>query len=241
MKSLENINPDVVVIDTKSRTFGLDENDNSDNAAYISFFETYLPKHPETTFMIIHHSSKERAGDGGQSSARGGSALIDNARGNLVFTHMAEAEAQKHGVNHLDYFIMSNAKNNYSRRADRHIFTRAEGGVPVLVDLETESRSAALDRLLGILVEDFPGGIPRRELLEKDGGKIIRDILAEEYSMRKPDFKRLVEFGVESTRLIECEDAGSSSRNKPILIRARTVTAPKSGPRQLDFDNHDSF
>lgn len=235
MRSLENINPAVVVIDTKSRTYGLDENSNSDNAAYISFFETYLPKHPETSFLIVHHNSKERAGDGGQSSARGGSALIDNARGNLVFTHMTEAEAQKHGVNHLDYFIMTNAKNNYARRADRSIFTRVEGGTPVLVDLENESRSAALDRLIGLLTEDFPGGIQKRELLERDGGKVIRDILAEEYSMRKPDFKRLVEFGIESTRLTECEDFGSGSHNKPVLVRVRTVTDQKSAPRQLDF------
>lgn len=139
--------PRLIVLDTVSRIHGLDENSNRDMSLLISRLEELALK-SGAAILLIHHVSKASRRDGQQDqySARGASALIDNARWSGSLTQMTDDEAKRliggpqlstslTGL-HGQYVRLGETKLNYgAAAAEQQWYKRSDGGVliPALI------------------------------------------------------------------------------------------------------------
>lgn len=153
----------VAVIDTLSRAHRGDENSNGQMAQALGGLE-WICSRTGAAILLLHHSRKGGAGDGGeaQHSARGASALVDNARWGAVLTRMTEAEAETLSDPDASadpllpcrirdrrgwYVRMSFPKPNYGEPLEDLWYRRARGGVLVPVKLEgMPARASAAER-----------------------------------------------------------------------------------------------
>ena len=134
----------LVVIDTLSRAHKLDENDNGAMSQVVGRLEM-VAQRTGAAVLYLHHTSKAAAlaGQGGmQQSARGASALIDNARwgGNLM--KMTEDEGKFFsdsgkiiGEDHILYVRFVVGKQNYGTAEGARWLKRTEGGILSPVEL----------------------------------------------------------------------------------------------------------
>ena len=224
--------PDLLVLDTKSRLFGLDENSNDHAAQWLVALERLLVARPELSILIVSHSSKAaaNAGDTSQHSNRGASALVDNGRFTLTLTGVNEEEARKIGGKGVDLVRLVHAKPNYARKAEPALFRRGEKGELHPVDqaqLRGDRFGEVVEQLRAILLEDYPEGIRTRDLERclTQEAKDLRDWCLDGSGLAAGDWPEIIRFGVESLRLEEVVDATSKSNNKPTLIRAKTAVS----------------
>lgn len=132
----------LVILDTLSRSHGLDENDNGAMARVVARLEMVV-RQTGTGLLYLHHTSKAAAlaGQGGLAqAARGASALIDNARwcGNLVKMTAEEAgkltdrgfEGRPIGDERRGFFVRYEiGKQNYGQVENAQWYERTEGGI----------------------------------------------------------------------------------------------------------------
>lgn len=175
---------DLVILETSSRIFPLDENDNTAGARLVGVLE-YIRDKTGATILVIDHSSKwNRSGKTdlqGQNSLRGASAKLDNSRFGLLM------EPQKRD-NGSDVLKITNSKSFRCRRADTF---RVNIEYPVFTLLEESETKPDLNDQVVEIVRNNPG-IKRRSLIEKLKGKgtakssAIKWCLTEEF-IRKGD------------------------------------------------------
>jgi RecA-family ATPase len=77
LKNLQDV--EILILDPKSKFYGLVENDNNHNAAWINCLESLVARFG-ITVIFTHHESKALAGSINQASSRGGTALTDGCR-----------------------------------------------------------------------------------------------------------------------------------------------------------------
>ena len=76
-RTLSNLpDVDVLIIDPKSKFYGLVENDNTHCAAWVNCLESLVARF-KITILFAHHESKALAGSMSQASSRGGSWEFD--------------------------------------------------------------------------------------------------------------------------------------------------------------------
>lgn len=141
----------LVILDTLTRFHRLDENDNGAMGALVSVME-HIVKRADTTLLYLHHSSKAMAVAGRtdeQQSARGASALIDNARWCGYVSGMTKAEAKEFGVDdgQRDFFCKFGiSKRNYGTPFGERWLRRAEGGILCPATLEKKTKNGGKGR-----------------------------------------------------------------------------------------------
>lgn len=231
-EEVKSFQPDLLVLDTKSRLFGLDENSNDHAAQWLVALERLLVDRPELSILIISHNSKAAAttGDTSQHATRGASSLVDNSRFTLTLTGVDDSEAKKLGGKAGDFVRLVHAKPNYTRRAEPALFRRGDKGElhPVSLEQLRGARiSEAVEQLRAILLEEFPDGIRARELERclTEEAKRLRDWCLDGSGLTAGDWPEVIRFGIESLRLEEVVDEASKSNNKPTLIKAKTVVS----------------
>ena len=226
-QQIEQHDPALVILDTKSRLYGLDENSNDDGSQWIGLLETMLVDHPQTTFLIVAHTAKHSAQSGDQHSNRGASSVTDNTRFSLVLCEPQDSDMRLLDGSDGDEFIkLIHAKASNAKKCEPVFFRKNPFGVPVyeeLRDARAESISLALDRLVTILREDHPGGLNKRDLERGSEvpGKMVKQESLANTGLRGKDWMAVISFGIESTRLETFEDDASPGNHKPILVRAR--------------------
>ena len=238
---MEEVRPALVILDTKSRLFGLQENSNDDGAAWVRNLETLLVDHPTTTFLVISHVGKKSSdAKADQYGARGASAFVDNSRSVLAFVAASDAEIKRlRATDAGQVHRLVHAKPSYSKKMEDAFFIKNPWGVPVHIDAEfarDENMSEALDELVEVLAEKHPEGLNKKQLrLAKDQPyKRIRDGIVEHASIKKGEWSAVISLGVESGRLIEQEDATAEGKTKPVMVLAKTAMqeAESDGPEQ---------
>lgn len=142
----------LVVIDTISRFHCLDENKNSEMSLVLKQLEM-LARKTGAAVLFLHHVDKGSAREGviTQQSARGASALVDNARWSGFVAKMSEKECETLAdggtiigkEQRTAYLKMGNCKTNYGPMGAEKWYRFREGGVLHPVELQYVSKEEA--------------------------------------------------------------------------------------------------
>lgn len=169
---------DLLILDPKSRFYGLDENSNDHATQWIACLES-LSNEFDLTILFTHHVSKGRAGDMGQAMSRGASALVDGCRWVAGMTRLNEEIARRHGiVDERSYLEFDITKSNYTAKLpNRFIFKQAENGLLEYVPLEMKRQKNLKNMLYDGIVQSEKT-LSRRDLIRgKNGAEpIIEDM-----------------------------------------------------------------
>ena len=211
---------DVLILDPKSKFYGLDENDNSHCAAWINCLESIVSRF-KTTTLFCHHESKAKAGSMDKASSRGGSALTDGCRWVANIRTMEAKTAEKFQVaDPHNYVVMDVSKNNYSPKLPGPVyFRRGAGGALAYVDLAAERVQELARRLVGLLAaEEEP--FSRNDLIYEKKGRVIAEELkgAIQGFNRIKDINQAVDHAIEAGWLSETPQKGKKGRAKSILL-----------------------
>jgi RecA-family ATPase len=109
---INNPDVDVLIIDPKSKFFGLDENNNTDCAAWINCLESLVARF-KITILFAHHESKARAGNMDQHSSRGGSAITDGCRWVSNIKTMDDNMAKRLQVDNPRDFVVMDIRSHF--------------------------------------------------------------------------------------------------------------------------------
>ncbi len=227
-KSLENLaDIDVLILDPKSKFYGLDENDNGHCAAWINCLESLADRF-KITILFSHHESKARAGSMEQGSSRGGSALTDGCRWVANLKTMDHKTAEKFQVSDPRmYVVLDVTKSNYAPKLPAPIyFKRGSDGELMYVDLAVERLNTLTLKLVELL-EINSESFSRNDLIYEKRGKEIADELKETVSgfNRVADINRAINHGLRSGWLFETRQSSTRGRGKLVL---KVKTGPEA-------------
>jgi RecA-family ATPase len=135
---------EVLFIDPKSRFYGLEENANQHNTAWVACLEELVDAYG-LTIVFSHHVGKASQETFTQAAARGGSALVDACRWVANLRVLTEEAAKRLDIdNRRSYVEFDVTKSNYAPALPRTLtFRRGPQGVLV-------PESPASDRLRDI-------------------------------------------------------------------------------------------
>lgn len=206
--------PALVVIDTLARNFGPgDENSTADMTNFISNLDEYIGR--DFSRMVVHHT-----GQGNKERARGSYALLA-----AVDSEYCMAK-NKVGIVLSCTKMKDSAKFSEVAFKPRTVTINNDYQHPMtslVLDLVRKNFSEALDMLIAYL-EKAGGSLNKRELLDRAGGKEIRNDIKNKFSINKNIFSNLVDFGIESSRLTEIKNAVDNGRNTELIISVRRVS-----------------
>ncbi|MDD3813117.1 MAG: AAA family ATPase [Desulfocapsaceae bacterium] len=177
-KTLSNYdNLDLLIIDPKSRFYGLDENNNDHATQWIQSLEILAKKH-DITILFSSHTGKQSSGEINQNMIRGGSAIVDGCRWQAGMIRMDQATADRLGIeNARDYVMFDAPKSNYSPDLPSVMyFKRSESGVLEYCEPGNEIREEMADALLEILTKDTIRYSKRDLEKEKVGVEVARNM-----------------------------------------------------------------
>jgi replicative DNA helicase len=165
---------DLLILDPKSRLYGLDENNNDHATAWISCLEE-LNRIFGCTTLFTHHVSKKsnENKDIIADSSRGGGALTDGARWVAGARELKEETAKRFDVEARQFIEFDIPKYNYGPRLPAQLyFKRSDHGVLVPANLEFgRLREKALEfcDLLESQLKEGGDTFTRRELKQTLG------------------------------------------------------------------------
>ncbi|MBF0526534.1 MAG: AAA family ATPase [Deltaproteobacteria bacterium] len=225
-QTIEN-HPDIkcLILDPKSRLFGLSENDNGHNTEFVAALE-YLAKKYHITILFTHHTSKlANSKDGStQGMSRGGSSLEDGVRFAAGMTPMSEKEARALGVVHSDYITLSVYKLNYAKNPGKAYFQRGENGVLIPTNIKSD-HFWNLGKTLAEILKADGGNYSRRDLTQdKKHCKNVWIGMEEQFSqtLRLADMASAIDAGTKAGLLMEVpgERPGPGVIKKVLKIRS---------------------
>lgn len=157
----ESTDSRLIILDTLSRAHSYDENKNGEMALLLRTLE-YIAKETSATVLFLHHTNKGSAREGQgaeQQSARGASALIDNARWAAFVQTMTEKESHVFFAPHETepigndgrkfYLRYGVNKQNYGSHENDTWYERTQGGVLRPVELFEQSQQQQRENLRG--------------------------------------------------------------------------------------------
>ena len=120
---------ELLLIDPKSRFYGLDENNNDHATQWIQCLE-FLSNSYGLTIIFTHHSPKDSKGIN-QGMGRGASAIIDGCRWQGGLVRMDRATGERYDIEDIrKYICFDIPKSNYAEDLPAQaIFKRCGGGV----------------------------------------------------------------------------------------------------------------
>lgn len=226
---------EVLIIDTLSRFYALDENSNPHAAFWIDTLEG-LARDFNLTVLFIHHENKAQAvsGDLKNSKGRGASAFFDNSRFALTMAKMDEQTATDFDVNPLDFIRVANTKNSYGREwPSVENFRRNGDGTLSHVNLHLGRRDRQVDTMLELIAE-APGGVSQRDIERAVGaGKRVASELKTAFpkiSIRREIpliIAKAIEAGVLEVRR---EVIGKTKRDSLMVVDRLAGTPDKRSP-----------
>ena len=224
-KTIEN-HPglDVLIIDPKSRFYGLDENNNDHCTQWISALESLATEY-NITILFAHHVSKSLGDDLHQNMSRGGSALADGVRWLVGMTPMDEGTAKKYGVSSRNYIKMDLVKANYVAKLPKTIFFKRDDlGVLHYEELE-HVRLNKMAQFLCDLICQESNSLTRRDLRRDSSGKEITDKMKEEFSKfnRSKDMDACLDYALKQGWLEENDIGTSKNPKKIIKVRSTLI------------------
>lgn len=220
-ETVEQHKCEVLILDPKSRFYGLDENSNDHNTAWVSCLEELVHDYG-LTVIFSHHVSKQSGGALLQTSARGGSALVDACRWVANLKTMDEVTANKYEVdNHKAFIEFDVTKNNYAPNLPNTIYLkRSKNGVLIPVNLEFQRLKEMADELCTILQEERGEGrtYTEREITYHANGKEVRERLKETTGCTRRELPEVISFATKEGRIKVESLTGAGRQSKGILF-----------------------
>lgn len=219
-RTLENLKDiEVVILDPKSMFYGLVENDNDHNTAWVKCLAS-IARRFKITIIFAHHESRARAATQDQASSRGGGALTDGCRWVANIRTMDPKTAEKFQISDPYNFIeLCITKSNYAPKPSEPVyFRRGVGGALCHVDLAAE-RVLKLARKLVELLDAEEEPFSRNDLIQESKGKGIAEKLkgVVQRFNRIKDINRAVDHALQTGWLEETYQKGKKGRGKSVL------------------------
>ncbi len=236
-QTIKNHDPlDVLILDPKSRFYGLDENSNDHSTQWISCLEA-LAVEFNLTILFSHHVSKANGATMNQNMSRGASAIVDGCRWVAGMTGVTETECQRYGIDDpRGYIAFDIVKTNYAAGLQsKLIFKRTEAGTLEYAALESQRRGK-LFAILYYEIEANPMKYSQRDFVKNEKGVVnhIIEIIKEQFpNFKKKEFPGLIEAMVEGYLLDENEVSTGSVG--PVKKGLKTVPLDHMNFNQIRF------
>ena len=135
-------NPRLLIIDPLRKFHTLEENSNTEMEQLLTFFARWASE-LRVALLLVHHTGKSAVlnGQGNtQQSARGASAIVDQARWHVTLQKNSEPDATRYNIPPADtwkYIVAHNAKINGTEPLPDLLLERGPGGVLMRADIQT--------------------------------------------------------------------------------------------------------
>ena len=171
---------DVIIIDPKSRFYGLDEN-NADHATqWVQCLES-LGKRYGITIIFSHHTAKANSREITQEMGRGSAAIVDGCRWQAGMIRMPKDQAKQFGIDAKNHVLIDFPKMNYSAALSHPlIFRRGKNGILEYCEPHKEVFQEMTDSLLSI-IKSHGCEFSRKEYIESRQAAFVSDEMKEEY------------------------------------------------------------
>ncbi|MBI5579604.1 MAG: AAA family ATPase [Deltaproteobacteria bacterium] len=229
---------DVLMIDPKSRFYGLEENSNEENVAWVQCLEK-LSQETGAAIAFSHHPPKGTR-ELNQWMARGGGGLVDACRWFMGMLPMSEEEGQRFGVEDwMNHFQAAVIKTNIGPKSKGSAWFRMnEDGLIEAADV-VELKESNWGRRLAELLQDrlqdadcSPKYLTAHELMKEKEGKSIYEIMRECFAgfRRRTDMRGAIEWAVKWDLLKEIDMPQEKGRKRIELVPlADAMKGCKSG------------
>jgi len=173
--SIKDLQPSLLILDTKARLYGLDENSNTHNSLWIRELDKISEKY-KCGMLILHHTKKmpPKATESEILSAaagRGGSSTSDDARYVISAAEISHKDSQKFGLwPNYDYFKIQASKMNYGRKKPPVYFHKQNEGIPVHISPSNRKAEKISEHLLTWLkgMTEKEVKVTKRDLMRAD-------------------------------------------------------------------------
>ncbi len=216
---IKQLNPGLVVIDPKSKFFGLDEICNTHAALWLNSLQELIT--PEITILVIHHVNKSGATLFDSASARGASAFIDGCRWAASMRVMEEKTAAKYEIdNHRSYVELLVTKSNYTILPSEPLrFRHMEGGGMEQVDVEQPRRENIVIAIKEALKTNPDKLVSINEIIKLETGDFVRNYIKElNGKVSRVETKNAIDYGLQTGLLHELEVLAGKKMRKIISI-----------------------
>jgi replicative DNA helicase len=189
---------ELLLLDPKSRLYGLEENNNDHNTAWVRCLEVLTEKH-DLAIWFSHHVPKGTK-EISQWMGRGGGALIDACRTNMGMVPMDRKEAAKFGIeDYSSYIKIAKNKINIGPLSAGDAYLKFdENGRLYPVNPNTERIEGLKEHLLFLLNKDEKN-FSRNEL--KKSPKCMH--IVEEMKNKFDNFRRVIDMDNAIDMLLE--------------------------------------
>ena len=211
---------DLLIIDPKSRFYGLDENNNDHATQWITALERLSKKHG-ITIIFSSHTSKGNAKEITQGMVRGGGGIVDGCRWQAGMIRMDEETAKRFCIdNPREYVLFDAPKSNYAADLPSAIcFKRGEGGVLEYCEPRCEIRDKMGEALVDLLSND-PVSYSRTDLVRLPLGRGVASDMKDRFPgfTRSKDMDKVIDRMIQQGKLFEKQELdGSNSRPKTTI------------------------
>lgn len=214
---------DLLIIDPKSRIYGLDENNNDHATQWIQCLEVLSKKHG-VTILFSHHTSKNNSNAITQSMGRGASAIVDGCRWQGGLIRMDAKTAERFCIdNPRDYVLFDAPKSNYAADLPAAIcFKRGEGGVLEYCEPGCQIHDTMGEALVEMLAND-PEQYSKRDLVKMPHGLGISRDMKERFPgfKRRSDMERVIDRMIEKGKLFELHGEIDGAGKPKIILSPR--------------------
>ena len=225
-KGIEAIDPEFIILDTKARLYGLEENDNTDNTLWLNAIEQVAFGR---TCLVVHHTGKgeEARTNLTASGGRGASSGEFNSRFVLAAAELSKRDTKAWFIDGKpgDYIKMALVKGNYSKLSATYFFKRMDEGVlyPVRFDPREDMQAGlVIGKWVWDRIEDMKDPVQEGKLLRASTpeGEAIRKELAEEMGLKKPGkntIQKGIERAIQAGWVVRKEDRSGGGRPPVVL------------------------
>jgi hypothetical protein len=205
---------DLLIIDPKSRSYGLDENNNDHGTQWISALES-LAQEFNITILFTHHVSKANGKSMDQNMSRGASAIVDGCRWVAGMNYLSETECKRYEIsNPKEYVCLDVTKTNYAAGLQKQlVFKRNESGVLEYVSLEA-GRHNQLIEILYDAIKGAPGEYSRNDLAKGKNGAVLITMNLNFPNFKQNEFPSLLDEMVQA-HLLEEKEIPPEGKGRP--------------------------
>ncbi len=181
-----------LLIDPKSRFYGLDENNADHSTQWIQCLEALSFKY-SLTILFAQHTNKNSEGKISQNMNRGSSAIIDGCRFALGMVHMPDELLRDFNLQRGRYVIVDIIKNNYGQALPHQmVLERQAHGVLKWVPDPTKSTHEGYNPKLRCIVD----ALKKNDGVVEGRLKLIGMVEGVKQTSAKQRLKEAIEVGI---------------------------------------------